>query len=562
MASTASLEAVSGNPRSAAAIPAPSHLPWYRTTLAWALCGSVLMYAALPPLDLWPLAWIAPVPWLLLVRNRELVGRRPYRAIWLAGFVFWLGVLHWLRLPYWATSIGWVALSFYLAFYISLFIGLTRYAVHRWRVSLIIAAPIIWTGLELAKGHVMGGFTMGSLEHTQTAWPAIIQPADLIGGYGVSGLIMLIAACLARMLPFDGRRFAVWPIVPLAATMGAVLLYGHFRLNETAALAPRTARVALIQGSIDTTVKSDRSQINTVWKDYWTLTGQAVREAAHMQPSRPLDLVVWPETMYRDLLYSFDDDFQVPPGARPKQELIADTTDSLAWIAGQCRAALLFGIDREHYHTMDKVDHYNSAQFVAADGRLLEVYDKMHPVVFGEYVPLADDFPFLYNLTPIKGGLTFGAKPVSQLIDGVRYCPNICYETAVPHLIRWQVESMAEQGAEPDVLVNVTNDGWFWGSSELALHLKCGIFRAVECRKPLLIAANTGISAWIDGNGRVIRQAPRRQDAVIIADVQTDGRHSFYLAHGDWFAGACLLACIGLAVCGIWERRKSSRGAR
>ncbi len=106
----------------AATSPQPS-IAWYRTTFGWAMAGSVLMYAALPPWDLWPLAWIAPVPWLMLARRSELFGRRPYRAIWLAGFLFWLGVLHWLRLPHWATSFGWVALSFYLAFYIPLFVA-------------------------------------------------------------------------------------------------------------------------------------------------------------------------------------------------------------------------------------------------------------------------------------------------------------------------------------------------------------------------------------------------------------------------------------------------------
>ena len=107
------------------------------------------------------------------------------------------------------------------------------------------------------------------------------------------------------------------------------------------------------------------------------------------------------------------------------------------------------------------------------------------------------------------------------------------------------------------MLVNVTNDGWFWGSSELDLHLKCGVMRAVECRKPLLIAANTGLSAWIDGNGRVVRQSPRRQTDVIIADVQADGRHSFYVAHGDWLAGTCFAVCLGLTAFGLWDRRRS-----
>ena len=126
-----------------------------------------------------------PCLWLLLARREALLGRRPYRAIWLAGFLFWLAALHWLRLPHPATSIGWVALSFYLAFYVPLFVGLTRVAVHRLRLSLIVAAPVVWTGLELAKAHLMSGFTMGSLEHTQYRWPAAIPIADLAGGYGV-----------------------------------------------------------------------------------------------------------------------------------------------------------------------------------------------------------------------------------------------------------------------------------------------------------------------------------------------------------------------------------------
>ena len=93
-------------------------------------------------------------------------------------------------------------------------------------------------------------------------------------------------------------------------------------------------------------------------------------------------------------------------------------------------------------------------------------------------------------------------------IGGVRMAPNICYESVLSHVIRRQVNALAAEGREPDMLVNLTNDGWFWGSSELDMHLACGVFRAVECRKPLLIAANTGFSAWIDGDGRIRRKAP------------------------------------------------------
>ena len=116
-----------------------------------AFLGALLLWAALPPVDWWPLAWIAPLPWVLLIRREQLPGRRPYAVLTLAGFCFWMGALHWLRLPHPATSIGWVALSFYFAFYVPVFVGLSRVAVHRLRMPVILAAPIVWTGLELAR---------------------------------------------------------------------------------------------------------------------------------------------------------------------------------------------------------------------------------------------------------------------------------------------------------------------------------------------------------------------------------------------------------------------------
>ena len=130
-------------------------------------------------------------------------------------------------------------------------------------------------------------------------------------------------------------------------------------------------------------------------------------------------------------------------------------------------------------------------------------YDKMHPVLFGEYVPLGETFPWLYRLTPMAGGLTAGEEPQVFEAAGLRWCPCICFENTVPHLVRRQVVELSRRGTPPDVLVTLTNDGWFWGSSMLDLHFACGIFRAVELRRPMLIAANTGFSAWVDADGRV-----------------------------------------------------------
>jgi apolipoprotein N-acyltransferase len=122
-------------------------------------------------------------------------------------------------------------------------------------------------------------------------------------------------------------------------------------------------------------------------------------------------------------------------------------------------------------------------------------------------------------------------------------------------VIRNHFRALSRQSAPPDVLVNLTNDAWYWGSSELDMHLACDVFRAVECRRPMIVAANGGISASIDSNGRIVEQSPRQQPDVIIADVTLDRRNSPYMAMGDWFAGACLLSCCACAIIGLWKPR-------
>ncbi|HEY2881953.1 MAG TPA: apolipoprotein N-acyltransferase [Pirellulales bacterium] len=545
-----------------------------QSTFGIALLGSLLAFLSLPPADWWPLAWIAPVPWLLLIRQPQLTGRRPYRAVWLAGFAFWLGAIHWLRLPHWTTYFGWLALAFYLAFYLPVFVGLTRVAVHRLHLSVVIAAPLVWTGLELARGHLLGGFTMGSLSHTQIHWLPMIQAADIVGDYGISGLVVFAAACVARIIPWRGERFAVWPIVPLVCVLAATLVYGQWRMSgEYVRPGPS---VALIQGSFEMSVTPDESAGDKVFQHYLQLS----REALRRKPQ--LDLLVWPETMYRYGLISFADGFAAPANwldkwDKPPQEIAKISRNNLHDLQMLFQHAveekfqaplpppLLLGIDALHI-TNEGPDHYqeqhyNSALFVDSQGVPLARYDKMHPVMFGEYIPLADVLPFLYRLTPLTGGLTVGTKAVVQKLGAYRFAPDICYETVIPHLIRSQVLELRQHGAEPDVLVNITNDGWFRGSSELNMHLACGVFRAIEMRKPLVVAANTGISAHIDGDGRIVQQAAKMVPDVLIAEVQLDTRHSFYLNHGDWFSGLCLLGCCGLATIGLWDSRARQRQA-
>jgi apolipoprotein N-acyltransferase len=541
-------------------------LPWYQSTLAIGLFGSLLLWASLPPLHWWPLAWVAPLPWLLLILRPRLEGRRPKLVLYFVGFAFWMGTLNWLRLPHWATNFGWVAISGYLAVYPLLFVMLSRVAVRQFGLSIVVAAPLVWTGLEVARGYMFGGFTLSSLAHTQYLWHDWIQLADVVGGYGLGGLVMLVAACLARTIPWAGQRMSVWPIAPLVLAMVVPLGYGAWRTGGDHTRPGAT--VALIQGTIDTTFEDEPGKDRRVMDQYGQLTDQAVEHRRRAQLSDPdlpdIDLIVWPESMFRAPLISFSPDYEMPPEiarwaeGRSKQQIEVERSALPGQFFARWKAAALVGLGREHLTPL-REQRFNSAAFISADGELLNVYDKMHLVMFGEYVPLFSLWPSLYKLTPMGEGLTPGERAVAEEIGGVWFSPSICYETVIPHLFRRQIHQLRRENREPDVLVNLTNDGWFWGSSELDLHLICGVFRAVECRKPLLIAANTGFSAWVDGDGRIVEQGPRRDTGFIVADVELDDRRSFFLEFGGWLEILYVAPCIALAVAGLAVRRKGSK---
>jgi len=537
-------------------------------TLLLGLVGSTLWWASLPPVNLWPLAWIAPVPWLVLVRRETLPGKRPYRALYLAGFCYWMATLHWLRLPHPATSIGWVALSLYLGMYLPVFVGLARVAVQQLRCPLIIAAPVVWTGLELAQTHLLTGFNMASLGHSQYRWLAIIQLSDLCGAYAVTFLVMFVAACLASAIPLEpnaasGRGLlharSIGCFALAAVAMGGALIYGHLRL--VGEHARPGLKVAVIQGSIDSEIKSDPKRNDYIHRHYGELSDRAVRE------HQGIDLLIWPETMFRQPLLTYTEDVCPPPEVDPDRawskdnlrQACAENQLLLEDLALHLNVPMLLGVDSRHYGA-GTVESYNSAVLVDRSGKVTDRYDKTHPVMFGEYVPLAKRWPWLLKLTPLGSNLAAGDGARAFDVRGVRVAPNICFESLLPHIIRGQVAQLRDRGEEPDVLVNLTNDGWYWGSSELDLHLICGVFRAVECRKPMVIAANTGISAVIDATGHIQRQGKRRDTDILVEEVRLDDRQSRYVRTGDWPAGVCLALTAMLPLAGGWHGWRKRQG--
>ncbi|MEQ8784718.1 MAG: apolipoprotein N-acyltransferase [Pirellulaceae bacterium] len=565
-----------------ASSPEKPPVPWRRSTLAFALYSAVLMFASFPlslaPLSwvaralslqaptfltsihihLWPLAWIAPVFWLWLIREKQLHGRRPYLALWGAGVVYNLLVFHFLVLPHWSGVFGWLALTTYLGVYLPAFVAISRAAVHRLRVPLIVAAPVVWTALELLRGYAFTGISAALLGHTQMHWTSLIQIADAFGAYGVSFLVMFAAACVVDTLPSLQRKWRWWP-APLAACLViAALAYGTFRLHQTPP-SQGSARVALVQGTVetvfDTTAEEAYARMERAFDQHRDLTTRLLAE------NDGVELVIWPESMFTatDVVEE-----------RTAGEEFADTAyfDSQRQTARYAQGAdpyddrpaparLLAGTHTIRY-TDDATLRHNTALLFDRRGVPAMRYYKSHLVLFGEYLPLGDYLPWLYQFSPIGSGLAPGEAPQSFLVGGLRFAPTICFESLVPHYVQRQVTLLSREDASPDVLVNITNDGWFHGSSGLDQHLASNVFRAVENRRPMLVAANEGVSAHIDGSGRIVSTLPRQKAGVIIADVKPDGRDGLYQQVGDLPAWGLLALTALAAVAGVWLRRRET----
>lgn len=543
--------------------------------------SAILLWGAFTPVDFGPLAWLALVPLFALVRLARPV-RRMSAAVYLGGLAFWLPTLQWMRLGDPTMYFAWIALAVYLAVYFPLFVALARVAVWRFNVPLTVAAPVVWVGLELLRGYLLTGFSWYYLAHTQYRWIELIQICDVVGAYGVSFLIALISGGAAELLPLafftrlvllppsaggDGvravsQRGTIVRVAGCLAVFAAVLGYGFVRRSGPE-FRPGP-RVALVQGNVTSAVKHDPRDWPRIQRRHEFLTGEAVKE----QP----DIIIWPETMFRYPLLETpldvsDAQLQAAHENFPLERLRQlKVRDSLARIAQMARAALVIGIetiavDRERVRT------YNSAVLVRPDGIVAGRYDKLHRVMFGEYIPLVESFPWLRKLTPFgeRFGIDAGATSAVFEHNSFRFAPLICFEDTVPQLVRTIVNATAaETPAGPqrvDFLVNLTNDGWFHGSSELDQHLITAAFRCVECRTPMVRAVNTGISACIDGDGMVRQRAvdinktgkSKEVEAVVVDTVPLDSRTSLYLAGGDWFAGVCLAASAFLCLAGCQQ---------
>lgn len=563
-------------------------LPFRCSPFLYGLLGNCLLYACLPPLGWSWAAWVAPAFWFPFIATKNLqfrgsTTRGVYLSLYFGHSLCWLALLQGMRLAHWTTYFGWGALSFYLGLYLPLFIFAARALHHQLKIPMSYAGAIGWVCVEWIRGYVISGFSMGSLSHSQVDHLWFLQIADLAGGFAISFVLLLGAGMLYQItkvvtlklrdtqtiLP---RHFSIRQLIAeggvLACILIACFVYGQqslakFDSENTDATA---VSVGLIQGITYTEFELPyEAHLKKEEEKQRTYNQQSIRA---LGDETGLDLLVWPESMYPvgPLLLADGEFLHVP--SQP-EEVSQDQGEIRQWVArvkasqqqqhrsllqylngnqdetGLGKAMLIGGTSAVDL-TRAKTPTYNTAVLVSPDGEVLNMYHKNHLVMFGEYIPLGDLFPSLYSLLPIAA-LASGEQDLQFDISGVKFSPNICFESTVPHRIRNMVHTADSDGRRPDVMLNLTNDGWFWGSSMLDLHLRCNIMRSVELRRPNLIAANTGISGWIGPTGKLLAKVDKKKAGYVIAKVGRSSTDSIYLIYGDIFAMCCgLITLISL----------------
>ena len=510
---------------------------------AWllVLLSAVFQILSFPLPGVYVLSWISIAPLLValfhannpeslqLDESRKLLPARPWQGFVLAytcGVLWYMGTCYWVfdtMHQYGGLSVP-VALLVLLLFalYLGLYHGLFGLLVSVLaskdsgnRLALL-SAPFLWVAIELARTRV-SGFPWDLFGITQVDNIPLTRIATATGVYGLSFEILLVNVAVASA--FLVHRSRRKPLI--FASIGAIVLLQAARwLTLPPAAADHTA--VLLQQNLP-------SGGSETWTDDETRIALADFSALSLSSKQRPDLIVWPESPAPFL--TNDPAFREP----------------ISNLARQANAWLVIGsIGIDNRHAM-----FNSASLISPTGAWTARYSKMHLVPFGEYVPFASVFSFASGLTQAVGNFTPGALHEPLPAGNQKLGVFICYESIFPN----EVRQLAEQGA--DVLVNISNDGWYGDSGAWAQHLNQARMRAIENNRWLLRDTNTGLTSSIDPYGRIVSRLERHTRAALPAPYALTKVSTFYSRHGDWFALLCAIISIGALIVRFTPQRKT-----
>ncbi len=563
--------------------------------------GMALLF---PPFHAGDLVWVVFIP--LLVALWTLREKRRKRSAALLGFLtglaFFLPNLAWLRT---VSDAGWVALSLYLACFPALWAMFAATLGNPWRESSIIPLPglvekrwavsfrslryafacaAVWAGLEWLRGWLFTGFGWNTLGVAFHETPVIAQAADLFGAGALSilpiflqGVIVQAARRLARGAR-EGKLRPHYDFGLAALLMALVASYGIYRISTVGKGGAIRLRALLVQLNIPQEAARMLWSATDIHLGYEEETLGALAKIEEEDQKRleealgrgseggielkTPDWIVWPETALTGRILRTDDGRW---GTWQENQITLDRVRE----AGEFTMMMgLNEIEAEAEGGMLMMKHdarvWNSLVVMPPDGSL-QTFRKRHLVIFGEYIPLVESLPFLAKIYEQQAGVKYGGafskgeslEPLMTEIRGesLGLIPSVCFEDSVPRLLRKFVRG------GPQLIVNVTNDGWFKDSPGAAQHFANARFRAIELRRPMLRCANTGVSAALTATGLTIHPdgGSRLQELrdgsgshftrghlLAEIDIPKNPPFTLYARIGDW--GLIGLALAGLAL--------------
>src|ERR1700729_803667 len=515
--------------------------------LALSTLSGCLWFLAVTPFDLSALAWIAAVPMFMAI-ERTPSYRRALFLGWWAGLVETAGGYYWLiDVMRRFADFPWIgAAAVFLLFCASraiiflLFTAAVLAIRKRIRVPMTLLAPIAMVSCELLVPQL---FPAG--QWISQAWnPLVIQVSELTGPFGVTALLMMINGALYDL--WLKPRAAHYPAMAAAGLLAAALIFGAVRMRQTdeiAAHAPRL-RVGLVQPNFAYTVDGEFSREVALRQ----LT--ALQEQSRRLEKEGAELLVWSEGSY--------------PVAVPRDFSADFSANSLAMIRRGFSVPTLIGAEM---YDAAREDAFNSALLLDRNGKVAGRYDKVRLLAFGEYIPGIETFPWLRRLLPAGAGrFTAGSGPGVISLQGPddkiwQLGPVICYEDILPGFLRGVGQ------LHPNLLVNLTSDSWFGADTEPWEHLALSVFASVELRVSMVRAVDSGVSALIDPNGRVLQKTyaddpyrhPRAADGVVVTAPIVPGGHTMFVAVGNLFAYLCLAGTLAMLVVALRGRPRLSK---
>ena len=541
-------DVVTSHPPVAAQRLAGTAARWYEQSPALIDFGAVTLSAALlilsfPDFNLWPLAWCALVPLLLVVAVNR--GRwRPFFLGWVFGTVFFYGSCYWLTYSMIHTGgiSPWVAFPLLLpgAALLGIFPGLfglfMARCIQKWGAPALFIAPLGWSALEWLRLEVTGQL-WNAIGYSQAFHPSIIGSARWGGVYAVGFLIVLVNSILTYLLLGRTIRVAaISAILILAITALIIVAAIPFMTDLSSRVLPKPdVLVVAVQPNVPMEPITNPKAIEELITRHTTLSTTALQEWERLGR---VDNAVG---MSVDSNWAKDDS-PISRRAIPRLVIWPESPMNFAYGGdAQLRAALGSFAQQHHVsillnsqETAPNDGIYNSAVLINEQGKLVAQYDKIRLLPFGEYVPLPDWVPGAGLIRAIVGDFTAGTNyrlmPVGNLRAGV----FICIESAYPSIAR----RFTNEGA--GVLINISNDGYLGPTAVMRQHLANAIFRAVENGRPLLSVTNTGITAFITPNGEARDvTAGFRPEVRIWSLSPPPGQRTFYTKHGDVFVVSC-----------------------